>query len=199
MEKTFSVSEHKSVQSSLGGIIVSAVKTMAAEANIVIGRPGLPNVKCNLSVGGAVLYETPDGLFEVRIMSTTVISIEVLVTQISPRPGIIGGFIDKDPSNLPFSEEELKKISLSINQIKSAMSNREDITSEQLNYINRKLDEMCASSERLGRKDWINLCVGTLTSTIITVALDFNAAKALCEATSSALSWVMGSVIQLLI
>jgi len=192
------VRQRESAQAELGGIVISAVKTSLDDAKVVVGWPGLPNVQETLGVGGALLYETPEGLYEVRLMTTNSYQIEVLLTLISPRPGFAAGFFDSDPNNTPFTTIELERIASSLEGIRSVMGKRTDITHEKLDFISRKLDEMQAAAERLGRKDWMNLAIGTLTSIIVTAALESSAAKALLQAASAALSWVFGSNIILL-
>jgi len=198
LQKLVIIEERRSTQADLGGLILSAVQTRSDRAQIVVGRPGFPNVEATLTVGGAILFETPDGLFEVRVMSTTINQVEVLISQISPMPGIAGGFVDKVPENTPFSTDELKRIASSLENIRLAMNERSDVTPEQLDFISRKLDEMQAASERLGRKDWMNLAIGTLTSIIVTAALASTVAKALLQAASATLSWVFGGIVKLL-
>jgi hypothetical protein len=192
------VNEHDSTQSKVGGIIVSAATTSSLEAKLVIGRPGFPNLESMLRVGGAVLFETLDGLFEIRVMSTNSSYVRLLITHLSPRPGIAAGLIDTDQSNALFSAEELRRIASSLDQIRLTMSSRSDVTPEQLEFISRKLDEMRSASERLGRKDWLSLAIGTLTSIIVTAALETTTARALLEAASAGLSWLLGSGIRLL-
>lgn len=192
------VRERSSAQAEHSRLIISAVATYADHAEIVIGRPGLPNVDADFSVGGAVLFETPEGLFEVRVMSTTANSVDVLVTHLAGRPGIVGGFVDQDGSNTPFTLEERQQISLSIEQIRIEIATRPDVSEEQLAFISKKLSEMEAASERLGRKDWINLALGTLTSIVVTAALETAAAKALFSAAGAAFSWLFDAGLKLL-
>jgi len=93
---------------------------------------------------------------------------------------------------------ELAKIADSLHRIRLALSARSDITPEQVDLISRKLDEMRAASERLGRKDWMSYAVGTLTGIVITAAFDREVAKALFQAAGAALSWLFGAPLQLL-
>lgn len=179
-------------------LIISAVETHADHAEIVIGRPGLPNAEADLGVGGALLFETPEGLFEVRMLSTYPVRVEVLVTHVAPTPGISAGFVDQDQTNAPFSSDELRQIAASIDRIRVEIGQRTDISPQQLAFISKKLGEIQAASERLGRKDWINLAVGTLTSVVVTAALASSAAKALFAVTGSALSWLFGTGMKLL-
>ena len=192
------IPEHDSAHSEQTGLIVSAVQTFSDRAEIVVGRPGLPNMEATLGLGGAVLFETPDGLFEVRVLSTSGVQVQVLVTQISPRPGIAAGYVDQAGDNAPFLPEELERIATSIDQIRSAMRTRADLSSEQLRYLSDRLEEMRQASERLGRKDWVNLAVGTLTSIVVSAAFDPAAARTLLQAAGTALSWVFGGGLKLL-
>jgi hypothetical protein len=193
------VPEHNSVQVKLGGLIISALRTTSDSVDVVVGRPGLPNIEKTLRTGGAVLFETPDdGLFEVRLLAGSVNQAKLLISHISPSPGIAGGFVDQDHSNSPFTAAELARIADSLQRIRLALSERPDVTPEQLDFISRKLSEMQGASERLGRKDWMNLAVGTLTSIIVTAALDRGVGKALLQAAGTALSWLFQMPLQLL-
>lgn len=78
------------------------------------------------------------------------------------------------------------------------MAQRADVTPPQLEFISRKLDEMRAAAGRLGRKDWMNLAVGTITSVLVTAAVASPAAKALVTVAGAALSWVFGPGVRLL-
>lgn len=193
------IPERHSLATKLGDLIVSVVAiSISNKVALVIGRPGLPNLEVTLSLGGAALFETPDGLFEVRLMKVSVKGADILISQIAPRPGIFGGLVDQEPDNSHFTPEELGKIGTSLEQIRFAMSQRRDVTPEQLSYISRKLDEMKAASERLGRKDWMNWVLGVLTSVVVVAAFQPDVARALFKATSTALSWLFGEGMKLL-
>lgn len=151
-QERFSVRERNSTQAELGGIIVSVVQTLGDRATIVVGHPGLPNIERMLHVGGALLFETSDGLFEVRVMSISGSEVAMLLTYVSPQPGIAGGFVDQDQSNSPFTPSELVEIAKSLQHIRLIMSERSDVAPEKLDFISRKLDEMQAASERFGKR-----------------------------------------------
>ena len=193
------VGERSSTQGELGGLIVSARKTYPDAVEFVVGRPGLPNIETRLGVGGAVLFETPDeGIFEVRVLATGMSKTTFLISQVSPHSGIAGGLADQDLSNSSFTASELVRIADSLQSIRIEMSERTDVTPEQLDLISRKLDELQASSQRLGRKDWMNLAIGTLTSIIVNAALGPDIGKALFRAAGAALSWLLGNTLKLL-
>lgn len=199
VQERLTVSERDSAISTKSGIIVSISEILSSEAKLVVGRPGQPNVAAKLGAGGAILFEAPGGLFEVRLLKIIPLTnVTVLITRVSPRPGLAAGFVDQDQSNANFSADERKHIELSVRAIFVEISNRSDVTPEQLAFLERKLDDMQAASERMGRKDWINLALGTLSSVVVTAALDPEAAKALFQAADSALSWLFPGAVKLL-
>ena len=198
LQERLTISDRTSLQSDQTGLIISAVNTSSLNAEIVVGRPGLHNLEATLALGGVALFETPEGIFDVRVLATSAYRVELLVTKISPRPGIAAGYVDQDPENIPFLPEERDRISASINEIRNSMLGRGDIKSEQMDYLSERLEEMRQASERLGRKDWINYAIGTLTSIVITAAFDRSAATALLHVAGDALMWLFGSGLRLL-
>ena len=183
----------------LGGLVLAGRKIVNGSATLIIGRPGMPNLPRDFDLGGAVLFETPDGTLEIRALKLAAGQAEFLITQISPKPGIAGGFVEQEPSNTAFSEEELTRISESLNKIHLQLEERDDITSEQMDLISRKLAEMQEAATRLGRRDWMNLAVGTLTTAAVSAALSPEVSRALFRAADVALSWMFsGAVLKLL-
>ena len=159
------IKENSSSKIDCSSVILSVRTTFGNHCEVVVGYPGLQNVVKDMHVGDAVLYETPsDGILEVRVLAMSMSDVKLIVSQISPRFGILGGFVDEDSNNSPFSPKELAQIASSITDIKKKLSQRDDIKKEQLELISKKLDEIQTASSRLGRKDWINYVTGTLTS-----------------------------------
>lgn len=198
-QEELEVEGRSSAQANLGSLVLSARNTKSDFVELVVGRPGLPNVQKELEVGDSVLFETPDtGVLEVRVLRTTAARATVLVSQVSPRQGILGGLVDDDPDNSPFTSQEIERVKESLEQIKLEMSQRHDLLPEQLDLISRKLDDMQAASERLGRKDWMHLAIGTLTSIVTTMALDQDLARGLFQTAQEALSWLFQSSLKLL-
>jgi len=128
-QERVTVREHTSAQTKMGGLIITVYRANLYNAHVIIGRPGQPNVdREQLRTGGAVLFETPDeGLFEVRILSTAESEVEFLVSHVSPRPGIAGGWVEQDASNVPFTRAEVDRIAESIQQVRLSLSERADI------------------------------------------------------------------------
>lgn len=196
---TVTISEGSSSSVDFSSLILSVRGTYANRCIVVVGYPGLKNVVKEIKLGEAVLYETPnDGILEVRVVSTNTARARFLVSQVSPRLGIAGGFIDEDPNNSPFSSNELTQIASSVTNIKKELTQRNDIRAEQLELISRKLDEIHVASNRLGRKDWINYVAGTLTSLCISAAFSHEVSKSIFVTFNSAFAWFFDNALRLL-
>ena len=193
---TVVIREKTSEQLDFPNVIVSVRITYGSKSEIVVGYPGLPNVNEELQIGDAILYETPnDGVFEFRALSMNGQQIELLISQVSPRLGIIGGFVDDDPNNTPFTSEELHKISESIKQLHDEITKTQKFSPEQLDLIDRKFIEIQDASQRLGRKDWINYVAGMLTTVCVSAAFSPDASKALFKAVNTAFRWLFDNAL----
>jgi len=200
IQKTYDVFESNSCVSELGNLIISLKELSIKNAKITVGYPGLPNIRSLLKTGDAVLYETPDnGVFEIRLISIYAAYIKILVSHVFPKPGLTAGFVDNDPNNKPFSDEEKSRITASITIIKNKLTKtKSNITVEQLDLVLRKLDEISAATDRFNRKDWINWAIGTLTSLTVTAALSIEARRILFTSIDIALSWLFRNAIKLI-
>jgi len=195
------VPEQSSKDSRIGQLVISAPDILNGRVDLVVGRAGYPNVGKNLRAGGAILFETPDaGLLEVRVLHVTSApdTVTVRISRVSPRQGIAAGFVDHEPDNAPFNQQELLRIKNSLSAVSNAVAERSDLTSAQLDLIDRKLDDMAAAAARMGRKDWINLAIGQLTNLIVTAAFGAEVGKFLFSAVGRALSWLVGETIKYL-
>ena len=181
------------------GLIISFREWSNTNPRLVVGAPGQPNVIRVMQLGDAVLYEsTAHGLIEVRLTDIHASQVGVLVTRVSPRLGFAAGLNEADVLNAPFALDELAQIKSGLESIRVTMCARNDVEPEKLELLARKLDEIAAASQRMGRKDWAMFVAGSLTNVIVGAALAPEAARALLVATNSALGWVFQNAIRLL-
>jgi len=193
------VKENDSKQVHLANLIVSVRRIVVDSTTIVVGHPGLPNAIEQVKTGDAILYETPnDGVVEIRALSVHPTQVQFLVSQVSPRLGIMGGFIDDDPNNTPFSALELNEIKESIKRIQDDFNQIPDITTEQFKLLERKLIEIEDASTRLGRKDWINYVAGTLTTLCASAAFAPDTTKSLFKTFNVAFRWLFENALVLI-
>ena len=208
--ETLSVDDQGSTHSNLGQLIlsISELRRHDGAVEFVVGRIGFPNVSRKMRTGGAILFETPDeGLIEVRVLSLNSSSyragkvrdfVEFQVSRVAPIAGIRAGFVEQDGSNLPFSADEIRRIAVSVDEIHVAAQTRNDVTPEQLDLLRRKLDEMTEAASHLGRRDWINLAVGTLTNIVVAAAFESGFARFLFRTAGAALQWLFGGSMKFL-
>jgi hypothetical protein len=182
------------------GVIISVRDVGYESATLVIGAPGMPNAVKTFDLGDALLFETPSvGLVEIRLTSLKPPEVQVLVTKVSPRMGITAGLEPDGGQNAPFSTDERARIRTDLASVLQAVSRRPDISPEQLELLSRKLDEVAAASERLGRKDWIMFAAGTLTNVAIGAAFEPEVTKTVFTAMNGAFGWVFQNALRLLL
>jgi hypothetical protein len=165
--------------------------------DLVVGAPGLPNVKKELQLGDAVLYQLPDfGVVEVRVVDISG-PVKVLITEVSPRRGFTAAYASDMSENAPFGSDESTRLAKDLEKVVTQIADRKDVTPEQLAMLKGKLDEIADASTRLGRKDWIMFSAGTLTNVVVAAAFAPEAAKALFAALNTHLSWVFQNALRL--
>ncbi len=164
---------------------------------LVIGALGLPNVKKELQLGDAVLYQTPNfGVVEVRVVEIGPPT-KIMISVVTPRSGFSVAYENESLANAPFSTDEIAKIAGCVDNVARQMASRSDITPEQLAFLSSKLQEIADASKRLGRKDWIMFVAGTLTNVVVGAAFSPEATKALFTALNKELSWVFQNALRL--
>lgn len=163
---------------------------------LVIGAPGLPNLKKDLQLGDAVLYQLPSyGVVEVRVIDIGA-PVKVLITEVSPRRGLSAAYA-AETSNSAFAEDESARIGQDLAKVAAEMAKRSDVTPAQIAMLATKLDEIAEASTRLGRKDWIMFVAGTMTNIVVGAALAPDAARALFTLLNSHLAWVFQNALRL--
>jgi hypothetical protein len=63
----------------------------------------------------------------------------------------------RDSGNTPFTQDEQGQITTLLNEVAHALTANSELTSEQLERIEERLDEAAEASTRMGRKDWFFL------------------------------------------
>jgi len=163
---------------------------------LVIGAPGLPNLKKDLQLGDAVLYQLPNyGVVEIRVVDMEA-PIKVLITEVSPRRGLSAAYA-AETTNAGFATDESRRIEQDLAKVASEMASRADITPAQIAMLEAKLREISEASTRLGRKDWIMFVAGTLTNVVVGAAFAPEAARALFTSLNSNLAWVFQNALRL--
>jgi hypothetical protein len=78
---------------------------------------------------------------------------------------------DGDSANTPFTEDEQNQIAAQLQEIKKQLKERFELTSEQMEQVEERLDEAVEASKRMSRKDWLLLFSGIIFTSIITATV----------------------------
>lgn len=179
-------------------LVVSLRNISDAVCDTVIGFPSAQNIRKEMEIGDAVLFETPtEGVIEARLTEVNFPHAKFLVTQVSPKAGLLGGAYAEDPNNERFSNVELEKIQDSLEKSKASIAAIKGLQAEHVDLLSRKLDELALDSKRLGRKDWINCVSGSLGGVIANAALPPEQVNQILQAISSAFEWLFTNALYL--
>jgi hypothetical protein len=183
------------------GLILTVRAISEAEVDVIVGFSGLPNLASQMQPGDAVLFETAsEGLFEIRLLSFSYVNdfANFLLTEVSPRVGLIAGAADIDPANAPFTEEQLGHISRSVQEAQVKVAKIQALRPEQIELLDRKLEEIRDAATRMGRKDWVNYVAGSLTSVCIAGAFAPEVTRNVFHVVNAAFAWLFSSGILLI-
>ena len=89
-------------------------------------------------------------------------------------------------NNRPFDESERNLIHAKLDELKAYLLGAQQFYSVQASFIEREFAYLREASERLGRKDWLNLLLGGLMAMAITLALEPEKAKGLLALAATA-------------
>jgi len=77
----------------------------------------------------------------------------------------------RDSANTPFTQGEQRQIAAQLQAIKNQIAEKFELSSEQMERIEERLDDATEASKRMGRKDWLIYFLGTITALIITATV----------------------------
>lgn len=114
---------------------------------------------------------------------------------ISKEAQILESAASADKSNVPFSAEEKAYIVQGINEIKQYLLTAHKLDPE---LVESRLNYLVESSERVGRKDWINLLNSVLVGIVISAALPPEATQELFRFVGTVLKQIINQPLLLL-
>lgn len=83
----------------------------------------------------------------------------------------------EDLGNQAFTTEEQEKIATWCRELREYIITTYDVSVEQRELLQRRLDYLAASSARVGAKDWACMCGGALIGWLLSAALPADAAR----------------------
>jgi hypothetical protein len=99
---------------------------------------------------------------------------------------------EQSDDNTAFTSAEQTRIEESLAEIRSVLLSSQSFNAETLGHIDARLEYLEQASERLGRKDWMNVAFSVITNIIIMVAIPPETARNILNVAGAVLGWVMG-------
>jgi hypothetical protein len=100
--------------------------------------------------------------------------------------------------NTPFTPSEQRHIAEQLSELKQHVFVGQQFQAKQAEFIEVQFSYLKEASERMGRKDWLNVALGGLVSLIVGLALDPDKAKALLGMAGTLFQWVWSGAAALL-
>jgi hypothetical protein len=100
--------------------------------------------------------------------------------------------------NRPFTESEQTLIARQLRELQSHVLEGQTLQVKQLEFIEERFMYLTAASERIGRKDWLILALGTFVTIIVGAAFAPDQAKALLGMAGTLFKWVWAGASTLL-
>ena len=97
-------------------------------------------------------------------------------------------------TNEPFSADEAEQLSSTLREIHNLIVAQGEKTEEQIKTINERLEYLTDAVKRLGKRDWINTCIGVLVQTATQFALAPEQAAEMWERIKCALGGIIQSL-----
>lgn len=99
--------------------------------------------------------------------------------------------------NSPFTPDEQKRLAQDVREIKEFLVRTYSVNQEQAKFVDDRLNYLTEASDRLGRKDWINLTLSVLMTIIIGLSMPPDASRELLRFAGQAFNWLLVSPLYL--
>jgi len=103
---------------------------------------------------------------------------------------IINATVNTENNEL-FNEDEKIKIKTSLNEIKEFIYTSNVLQVKDREFVEGRFQYLIDSSERLGKKDWLNITLGVIINVILFLSLPSESAGELFRFVSVSLKWLL--------
>jgi hypothetical protein len=98
----------------------------------------------------------------------------------------------QEQENTRFTTDEIHRVQENLNEIKQYLISSKEFSPEQINYLDGRFKYLGEAAERVGKKDWLMLLLGTLASVVMTLMLPTQLSGELFRVAGTLLKWVAG-------
>ena len=100
-----------------------------------------------------------------------------LWAELSRQTELVAGASDDSLENTPFTPDERAEIARQLNELRQRAKAEYCLSETQAEDLDSKLDYLLDAADRLGRKDWLNACIGALVGYFLAAALSPDASR----------------------
>jgi hypothetical protein len=97
--------------------------------------------------------------------------------QLRRQTELLSGSSEDSLENTPFTPDEQDDIAKQLNELREYWKGAYALTESQLKDLDSKIDYLNDAATRLGRKDWLNACIGTVFAWVVVTALPPDASR----------------------
>ena len=92
-------------------------------------------------------------------------------------------------NNTPFLRDEIDRVAASIGEIREYVRTTQQLNEAHMRFVEARLGYLAEATQRMGRKDWINMAVGVFTNIVVGVAMNPERAREFFQFIGAALAW----------
>jgi hypothetical protein len=94
--------------------------------------------------------------------------------------------------NRPFTPAERSRVAQSLAEIRAFLISAHQVNEQSVRLIDERLKYLEEASERLGRKDWLNVAFSVIANIVVGAALAPEAARNVLNLAGTLLGWILG-------
>jgi hypothetical protein len=106
---------------------------------------------------------------------------------------IIEAAQSEELNNKTFSRNEKKLISAKLEELRNAVIQSQSLDQDRAAFVEKQFQYLREASDRLGRKDWINVAITTFISIATSVLVDDEKRRWFIQAASEMFRWIWNS------
>ncbi len=112
--------------------------------------------------------------------------------QLQRQTELLAGSSDEALENTPFTPDERDEIARQFNEIRDYAKAVYALSEPQFANLDSKLDYLLKAAGRLGRKDWLNACIGAMLGWLLVAALSPDASRHVLQMVVSSIAHFFG-------
>ena len=105
---------------------------------------------------------------------------------------LLEGVWDDTFENTPITPDEQGKIARQLREFREYVHDTHDLSEQQSADLSEKVDYLVEAASRVGRRDWLMMCVGAIVAYLLVAALPPDASRQIVETFISGIAQLLG-------